>query len=155
MTTTPADLKALDTTAITRLTAIRQRYTSGRRLLLHTLAGAEAPVTIPTILRSTEGLAQSSVYRNLATLTQAGLVRQIPGPHGDHAFFTLTELAGGNELGAYLRCTACTTIAPVELPPRMMAALRTLTCDTLGTITIDHTCPDCTAAREHTGTVAA
>lgn len=155
MTTTPADLKALDTIAISCLTAIRQRYTNGRRLLLHTLAGSDAPVTIPTILRSADGLAQSSVYRNLAALAQAGLVRQIPGPHGDHAFYTLTELAGGTAQAAYLRCTTCTTITPVTVPATTMDALRTIAGHELGTITIDHTCLDCIAAREHAGTVAA
>jgi len=67
----------LDRLAATRLRAVEQRYTSNRKDLLHLLAAMAGPATIPEILEQRSGLAQSSVYRNLAVLEQAGLVQRI------------------------------------------------------------------------------
>src|SRR5206468_10250851 len=45
--------------------------------LIELLADAGSPVSIPDILAGGSGLKQSSVYRNLAALEQAGVVRRL------------------------------------------------------------------------------
>lgn len=67
----------LHATATTRLRADGQRYTTGRRALVTALAGAGQPVTIPQLLEQGDGLAQSSVYRNLSVLERAAVVHRI------------------------------------------------------------------------------
>ena len=56
----------LDDTVEARLRDAGQRYTAQRRDLLHLLAQAASPVSIPQILADSDELKQSSVYRNLA-----------------------------------------------------------------------------------------
>jgi Fur family transcriptional regulator, ferric uptake regulator len=67
----------LDRIALTRLRKDAQRYTDNRRQLVAVLSETQAPLTIPEILRLRPDLAQSSVYRNLAVLERAGVVRRI------------------------------------------------------------------------------
>src|ERR1041385_7150113 len=64
-------------TALARLRADRQRYTGGRRTIVEQLAHSERPLTIPELLSARTDLAQSSVYRNLAVLERAGVVRRL------------------------------------------------------------------------------
>jgi Fe2+ or Zn2+ uptake regulation protein len=60
-----------------RLRAVGQRYTSQRRALVDALAQAGKPVAIPELASARAGLPQSSAYRNLAVLEQAGAVRRV------------------------------------------------------------------------------
>src|SRR2546429_6928229 len=53
-----------------------QRYTSGRRALVETLAAAGRPVTIVEVLAGGTVPAQSTAYRNLAVLVPAGAAPQ-------------------------------------------------------------------------------
>ena len=55
-----------------RLLRCDQRYTRLRRALIETMAGAGRPLTIPEILRTNPGLSQSSAYRNITVLIEAG-----------------------------------------------------------------------------------
>jgi Fe2+ or Zn2+ uptake regulation protein len=75
-TTLAADLHE---EAASRLRRLVQRYTRGRRGLVAALASAEAPLSIPQLLARDNTLAQSSAYRNLAMLEQAGVVHRIVG----------------------------------------------------------------------------
>lgn len=59
------------------LRRLDQRYTRGRRALVEVLAGSNAPLSIPQLLARDRSLAQSSAYRNLAVLEQAGVVHRI------------------------------------------------------------------------------
>jgi Fe2+ or Zn2+ uptake regulation protein len=54
-----------------------QRYTRQRRRLVEILARAGRPLSLPEILHGRRGLAQSSVYRNLSSLADAGVVRRV------------------------------------------------------------------------------
>ena len=54
-----------------------QRYTTSRRAVVDALTRADRPVTLPDILVQNPDLAQSSAYRNLAELVEAGVVRRI------------------------------------------------------------------------------
>ncbi|MGI8792503.1 MAG: Fur family transcriptional regulator [Acidimicrobiales bacterium] len=96
-----------------RLRATGQRATTGRVDLVAILAAAERPLTIPDILDQRDGLAQSSVYRNLSVLEQAHVVRRVIG--GDE--FTRYELAEDlTEHHHHLVCTSCGTVTDFTIP---------------------------------------
>ena len=103
--------------ALARLRAINQRYTDGRRELVDRLSAAAAPVTIPELLALGDAsMAQSSAYRNLAVLEQAGVVHRITAS-GDFARFELAEDL--TEHHHHLICSRCGAVedftAPVAL----------------------------------------
>lgn len=110
----PMDLSdSLRHEAVSRLRQAGQRATQARMQLVGILARAERPLTIPDILDGGDGLAQSSVYRNLAVLEQAEVVRRVQG--GDE--FSRYEL--GEELTEHhhhLVCTGCGTVADFTIP---------------------------------------
>ncbi|MEO7443478.1 MAG: Fur family transcriptional regulator [Acidimicrobiales bacterium] len=92
-----------------------QRYTSRRRQLIELLAAAGRPLSIPEILGSRPGLAQSSIYRNLDTLERAGAVRRVQGA-SDFARYELGEEL--TEHHHHLVCTECGRITDFQVPPR-------------------------------------
>ena len=69
----------LHDTVTTRLRGANQRVTANRKAIVDALSSSARPMTIPELLESPagRGLAQSSVYRNLVVLEQAGLVHRI------------------------------------------------------------------------------
>ena len=77
-------------TAAHRLRGVGQRLTSNREALVDTLADATRPLTIPEILDRRKRLAQSSVYRNLVVLEDAGIVHRVLGA-GEFARWELAE----------------------------------------------------------------
>lgn len=89
------------------------RYTTGRRRVVSALNHAEGPLTIIEILELDSGLAQSSVYRNLAVLEEVGAVARIV-THGDHARFELTEALTDHH-HHHLICTNCGSVSDFEL----------------------------------------
>jgi Fur family transcriptional regulator, ferric uptake regulator len=97
-----------------RLRHLDQRYTGGRRAVVEVLAAATDPLTIPQILSCHDGLAQSSAYRNLSVLEEAGVVHRIV-TSDDHARFELAEELTG-EHHHHLVCTICGTVLDVTLP---------------------------------------
>jgi Fur family ferric uptake transcriptional regulator len=76
----------------TRLRRANQRVTANRKAIVATLSTAARPMTIPELLDSPggRGLAQSSVYRNLVVLEEAGLVHRIV-TDGEFARYELAE----------------------------------------------------------------
>lgn len=108
-----SDVELHDTVA-QRLRRLDQRYTSGRRAVVEVLSGADDPLTIPQILQRDRRLAQSSVYRNLAVLEEAGVVHRIVTTD-DHARFELAEELTGDH-HHHLVCTTCGTVLDVALP---------------------------------------
>lgn len=105
----------------TRLRPTRQRYTAARRRLVGLLAELDRPTTIPELLAADASQAQSSLYRNLAVLEQAGAVRRLQG-NDDVARFELAEDVTGHH-HHHLVCTTCGTIDDVEVAPEVEAAL--------------------------------
>ena len=101
------DLHDLHATAGERLRDADQRYTASRRALIEALAGSDRPSTIPELLGGRPGLAQSSAYRNLAVLEQAGIVHRIV-TGGEHARFELAEDLTGHH--HHLVCGTCGTV---------------------------------------------
>ncbi len=96
-----------------RLRRAGHRYTSRRRALVEIVAAGGQPLSIPEIISARGGLAQSSVYRNLAVLEQARVVRRLVTGE-DFARFELAEDL--SEHHHHLVCSNCGTVEDVALP---------------------------------------
>ena len=104
-----------------RLAALDQRYTGGRRALVDVLAGAGRPLTVLEVLDRTPGVPQSSAYRNLTVLIEAGAARRVNGS-GEHGRFELAEDLTGHHHHAI--CTSCGTVVDIHGAPRLERALQ-------------------------------
>jgi len=90
------------------------RYTSGRRALVRVLRKAAGPVTLPELLELAADLPQSSAYRNLSLMEEAGVVRRLV--HGaDHAHYELAETL--TEHHHHLICDSCGQVIDFTLEP--------------------------------------
>ena len=110
-------------TAIEALRAKGMRISSARRLVLEALYAADAPISAEQIADGLAGrLPRSdlaSVYRNLETLEQVGLVRHSHFGHGPGLYMP----TGASER-EYLVCNSCNAVTAVE--PSEMDDLRAL-----------------------------
>jgi Fe2+ or Zn2+ uptake regulation protein len=104
----------------TRLRADGQRYTQKRRALVDVLHGVGRPLSMPSILEQSPGMAQSSVYRNLSVLEHASVVRRIVTTD-DHASFELAEDLSSHH--HHLICSTCGTIEDFVVPEGVEAEL--------------------------------
>jgi Fur family ferric uptake transcriptional regulator len=100
--------------------ALRQRglrVSSARRLVLEALFAAEKPITAEEIAAGLEGWLPpsdlTSVYRNLDTLEQVGLVRHVHLGHGP-GLYTLTS-ADDIEFAMCERCGRFDAVEPARL----------------------------------------
>lgn len=153
----PHDSEALHVEAARRLNVVQSRYTTKRRLLVDVFANADHPLSLPEVIATDSSLAQSSVYRNLAALEEAGVVRRIV-TGDDFARFELAEELSGHH-HHHLICTTCGTVADFTLPATVERSLaetfRDLS-DAHGFSVEDHqvdmlgVCADCQDA-EHIG----
>jgi Fe2+ or Zn2+ uptake regulation protein len=93
------------------------RISAARRLVLEALYAAQGPISAEQIADGLSGrLPRSdlaSVYRNLDTLEQLGLVRHCHLGHGPGRY-----LPTGRSEREYLVCDSCETVSAVE-PGRM------------------------------------
>ena len=103
-----------------QLQTINQRYTKNRRKLIEILLKTSKPITINQILESDSKLAQSSVYRNLAVLEQAGLVVKII-TNDDHAHYELAEHILDQH--HHIICSPCGEILDFHLSEKIEKAL--------------------------------
>ncbi|MEO7397109.1 MAG: Fur family transcriptional regulator [Ilumatobacteraceae bacterium] len=103
-----------------RLGEQSQRYTNGRQELVEALLAAEGPVTLPDLLAARRSLPQSSAYRNLLVMEQAGVVRRLLHTTG-HAHYELAEDLTSHH--HHLICEQCGTITDIELSPRLEKSL--------------------------------
>jgi Fur family transcriptional regulator, ferric uptake regulator len=121
---TPA--RDLDDEAAARLQRLDQRYTRARRTLVEVLASAEAPLSIPQLLARDRGLAQSSAYRNLAVLEQAGVVHRIVGSDEFSRYELAEDLTRHHH--HHLICSRCGEVqdftAPASIESDLERALR-------------------------------
>jgi Fur family transcriptional regulator, ferric uptake regulator len=108
----PALPEDLHDTVSTRLRHVNQRVTANRTAIVGALSTATRPMTIPEILDlpGGRGLAQSSVYRNLVVLEQAGLVHRIV-TDGEFARYELAEDL--TEHHHHLICASCGLVEDV------------------------------------------
>lgn len=108
----PSSEQVLETVTA-RLQAVGQRLTANRQALLEALTPGARPLTIPEILERRPDLAQSSVYRNLVVLEEAGVVHRVVGTD-EFARWELTEdLAGHHH---HLICATCGRVEDVPAP---------------------------------------
>ena len=110
----------IDQLAASQLRSIDQRYTKNRRQLISILSNGTKPLTINQILEIGSGLAQSSVYRNLAVLEEAGLVVRII-TNDDHAHYELAELILDHH--HHIICAPCGEILDFHLSEKIEKAL--------------------------------
>ncbi|HXX88921.1 MAG TPA: Fur family transcriptional regulator [Acidimicrobiales bacterium] len=105
------DLHAL---VAARLRRVGQRFTPGRRLLVDALATAQRPVTAAELVAAGDGLPQSTAYRNLALLEQAGVVHRVVGTDEFARFELAEELTGHHH--HHLVCLRCGTVEDFDAP---------------------------------------
>jgi Fe2+ or Zn2+ uptake regulation protein len=103
-----------------RLARYEQRYTRLRRALIETMAAAGRPLTIPELLDCNPGLTQSSAYRNITVLIEAGAARRVNGVD-DHGRFELAEDLSGHH--HHLVCSSCGKVSDVHPSRRLERAL--------------------------------
>jgi Fe2+ or Zn2+ uptake regulation protein len=109
-----ANVAEVHATIETRLRAVGQRYSPKRRALVEVLAAAPTPPALPDIVAAGgERLPHSSVYRNLAVLEQAGVVRRVI-TEGEFARFELTEDLTAHH--HHLICSSCGRVEDVTVP---------------------------------------
>ena len=108
--------------AATRLSALDQRYTRGRRSIVDALSAAARPLTVPEILEANGGGAVpiSSAYRNLNVLLEAGVVHRLPGAD-EFARYELAERLAGHH--HHLLCGDCGAVIDAPSSPRLEKAL--------------------------------
>lgn len=106
-------MRELHAVARRRIGESGQVYTRGRQRLVEALAAIGKPATIPTILRARPDFVQSSLYRNLAVLQNAGLVSKVDV--GDNrAYYELSELVTSDH-HHHLVCRDCRTVVDITL----------------------------------------
>lgn len=110
----------LDDAVELRLRAVGQRYTAQRRAIVDALRRKGNPVPIPELADPRGGLPQSSVYRNLAVLEQAGAVHRVVA--SEFARYELAEEL--TEHHHHLVCRSCGTIEDVAVPPAFERQVR-------------------------------
>jgi Fe2+ or Zn2+ uptake regulation protein len=93
-----------------RLHDVQQRLTPKRAAIVDVLARASGPLTIPEILAVASDLAQSSVYRNLVVLEDAGIVHRVVTSNEFARYELAEELTGHHH---HLICTRCGTVEDV------------------------------------------
>ena len=103
-----------------RLAALDQRYTSSRRALVDAMAGAGRPMTMPEILEAAAGVPQSSAYRNLTVLCEAGVARRLAGADDLGRFELAEDLSHHHH---HLVCSSCGLVADVPTSAHLEKAL--------------------------------
>jgi Fur family transcriptional regulator, ferric uptake regulator len=112
-------VKDVHRTVSIRLDRADYRYTSGRQSLVGILAHAGQPMSMPEILAAAR-LPQSSAYRNLTVLENAGVVRRIV-THDDFCRYELAEDLTGHH--HHLVCESCGLVEDFTLSKDFEASL--------------------------------
>lgn len=97
-------------TVASRLRDVGQRLTASRASLVDALTTAPRPLTIPEIREVRPGLAQSSVYRNLVVLEEAGIVHRVVGADEFARWELAEDLTGHHH---HLICASCGRVEDV------------------------------------------
>jgi Fe2+ or Zn2+ uptake regulation protein len=100
-----------------RLASVGQRYTVGRRRLIDVLAAASNPLAIHELLEGS-ALPQSTAYRNLAVLEQAGAVRRVVTDE-EFGRYELAEALTAHH--HHLICSSCGRVEDVTIPASLEA----------------------------------
>ena len=140
--TPPATLDA----ALAKVRSHGLRASSARRVLLTALMAAERPITAEAIARGLDGRVPrsdvASIYRNLDTLEQIGLVHHVNSGHGAALYMLAREDGAG-----YAFCSRCGELRAAG--SEAMAAVRAAVRAAVGwdasfaDVPIVGICPDC------------
>lgn len=109
--------EGLHTLVAVRMAEVDQRYTSGRRQLVDVLAGVPRPLTAAELVTACGSLPQSTVYRNLAVLAQAGVVHRVVGSD-EFVRYELGEAVTGHH-HHHLVCRRCGAVEDFAAPPAL------------------------------------
>jgi Fe2+ or Zn2+ uptake regulation protein len=120
-----------------RLSDAGQRYTSKRRDLVAALRRIGRPVAIADLVRGRRRMPQSSVYRNLSVLEQAGAVRRVITEEGIARYELAEDLTKHHH---HLVCRSCGAVEDVTIPARLER-------------TVERTLADAAAAADFEGAV--
>lgn len=104
-----------------RLSAIDSRYTSGRRALVEVFARTGRPMSLSEVMAADNRLVQSSAYRNLAVLEEAGVVRRIVTAD-DRTRYELAESITGRH-HHHLICAVCGKVEDFVVSAAVEAAI--------------------------------
>ncbi|MEM7322339.1 MAG: Fur family transcriptional regulator [Actinomycetota bacterium] len=104
------------------LDATGYRYTRARRCIVEVLDAADAPLTIPQLLAADRRLVQSSTYRNVLLLEEAGALNRVVTAD-DHARFELDEQVTQHH-HHHLICEDCGDVSDFELPAKVEQVLQ-------------------------------
>jgi Fe2+ or Zn2+ uptake regulation protein len=139
-------------TADERLRRDGQRYTTNRRALVDALGGSDRPLSMGELLERSEGMAQSSAYRNLAILEEAGVVHRLI-TSDDTARYELAEDLTGHH--HHVICESCGSVLDIDAPAELERGVHELAASvtaTHGFVVAHHrldlvgTCAACIAA---------
>jgi len=100
-------------TALERLRRDGQRYTENRRGLVAALLSADRPVTVVELLDELDGMAQSSLYRNLSVLEEAGVVHRLVTADDTARYELAEDLTGHHH---HLICDSCGSVVDIDVP---------------------------------------
>ncbi|MBC8364912.1 MAG: transcriptional repressor [Actinobacteria bacterium] len=103
-----------------RLRAAGLRNSRSRQVVVDVLVRAGRPLSLPEILDTDAELAQSSAYRNLGELVDAGVARRVESAD-DHARFELHESLTGHH--HHLVCTSCGRVEDFDVPDDFEAGI--------------------------------
>ena len=103
--------------AALRLRAAGQRYTRNRRAIVNALTEADHPMTIPEIVAVGEGLAMSSIYRNVSVLEASGVLHKVV-TSDEFARYELAEDLTEHH-HHHLICAICGTVEDFTLAPKL------------------------------------
>ena len=109
----------------------QRRYTANLREVVSALASAGQPITLTGMLERCESLSQSSAYRSLAVLEEAGVVLRL-AVSAERSHFELAEHLG--EHHHHLICVSCDGVTDVVLTP----SLETAIAEGLAAVAADH-----------------
>ena len=139
-------------TADARLRRDGQRYTANRRVLIDALRAADRPVTVLELIDGTPGIPQSSAYRNLSVLEEAGVVRRLVTADDTARYELAEDLTGHHH---HLICERCGSVADIDVPSELedgVSSFSSLIARSHG-FRIEHhrldligVCPSCAAA---------
>lgn len=104
-----------------RLAEAGKRYTAQARTLVEVVSAGQHPLTITEIQAAAPGLAQSSIYRNLASLQEAGVLRRI-ATEDDRSLWELNEEHTSHH--HHLICSRCGKVRDLDLPETLETQLQ-------------------------------
>lgn len=105
-----------------------QRYTTTRKAIVEILGDGARPLLLAEVLAGGQGhLAQSSVYRNMVVLEEAGVVRRVVGTDEFARYELAEELSSHHH---HLICSQCGKVEDFTLPAQVEKSIESALADT-------------------------